>query len=105
MAGTEKGGHKAAQTIRSRYGRNFYVRIGQLGGMRSQQGGFASTKVGSDGLTGAQRAKLAGAKGGRKSRHRKAVVTANPHKQLMVKSHKVVTTKGRQKKVTPVQGR
>lgn len=71
MAGTEQGGHKAASTIRSRHGRDFYVRIGRLGGVKSRTGGFASTKVGRDGLTGAQRAKLAGARGGAKSKRGK----------------------------------
>ncbi len=71
MAGTEKGGYKAADTIRSRHGRDFYVRIGRLGGIKSRHGGFASTKVGKDGLTGAQRAKMAGARGGSKSRRGK----------------------------------
>lgn len=69
MAGTEKGGYKAASTIRLRHGRDFYVRIGHLGGVKKgRKKGFASDKVGSDGLTGTQRAKLAGAKGGAKSR-------------------------------------
>ena len=34
-------------------------------------GGFASEKVGKDGLTGKQRAEIAGAKGGRKSKRTK----------------------------------
>lgn len=72
MAGNSKGGALAAQTIRKRHGRDFYVRIGKLGGERSRNGGFASPKVGKDGLTGAQRAKLAGARGGAKSRRGKA---------------------------------
>ena len=71
MAGNAKGGHQAAKTIRARHGRDFYVRIGRLGGMKSRHGGFASTKVGKDGLTGSQRAKLAGARGGSKSRRGK----------------------------------
>lgn len=71
MPGNKKGGHKAADTIRLRYGRDFYRDIGRRGGMRSRNGGFASTKVGKDGLTGSQRAKLAGARGGSKSRRGK----------------------------------
>ena len=47
---------------------DFYKRIGKKGGMRSTTGGFACTEVGDDGLTGAERAKIAGAKGGRISR-------------------------------------
>ena len=38
--------------------------IGAMGGKVSRKGGFASAKVGKDGLTGAQRAKRAGAVGG-----------------------------------------
>lgn len=72
MPGNSKGGRRAAATIRSRHGRDFYVSIGRLGGRKSRNGGFASTKVGKDGLTGAQRAKLAGARGGAKSRRGKA---------------------------------
>ena len=72
MAGTKKGGHKAANTIRLRHGRDFYVNIGAMGGKVSRKGGFASAKVGKDGLTGAQRAKRAGAVGGTRSRRGKA---------------------------------
>ena len=71
MAGTEKGGRAAAKTIRSRHGRDFYVVIGRMGGQKSRNGGFASAKVGNDGLTGVQRAKLAGARGGAKSKRSK----------------------------------
>lgn len=38
------------------------------GAVRGKTGGFASEKIGKDGLTGLQRAVLAGAIGGRKSR-------------------------------------
>ena len=72
MAGNATGGHRAAATIRARHGRDFYVKIGHLGGKASKTGGFASTKVGKDGLTGAQRAKIAGAAGGARSRRGKA---------------------------------
>ena len=71
MAGTEMGGHKAAVTIRQRHGRDFYARIGRMGGQKSRRGGFASNKVGNDGLTGVERAKLAGALGGARSRRSK----------------------------------
>ena len=72
MPGTNIGGRRAANTIRSRHGRDFYVQIGRLGGMQSRHGGFASKKIGKDGLTGAQRAKSAGARGGAKSKRGKA---------------------------------
>ena len=73
MSGTVDGASKAKKTIRSRHGKDFYARIGRKGGRRSRTGGFASLKVGDDGLTGQQRARIAGARGGLKSRRGKAV--------------------------------
>ena len=68
MAGTLAGGRKARDTNYREHGKDFYKRIGSLGGKVSSTGGFASKKVGKDGLTGRERAKLAGAIGGFKSR-------------------------------------
>ena len=68
MSGTLEGGRKAAATNKAKYGKEFYANIGRKGGKRSSTGGFASLKVGKDGLTGAERAKLAGAKGGKLSK-------------------------------------
>jgi general stress protein YciG len=68
MPGTIEGGRKAAATNKAKYGDGFYSSIGRKGGKRSSTGGFASLKVGKDGLTGAERAKLAGAKGGKLSK-------------------------------------
>ena len=68
MSGTVSGGKKAAQSNMKKHGKDFYKRIGQKGGKNSKRGGFASEKIGKDGLTGAERAKLAGAKGGRISK-------------------------------------
>lgn len=68
MPGTKAGGLKAAATNLKRHGEDYYKRIGQKGGRVSCDGGFASNKVGKDGLTGLQRAKIAGAKGGSISR-------------------------------------
>ncbi len=53
---------------------NHFREIGKLGGQRGTTGGFASSKVGADGLTGKQRAALAGAKGGKISRRTKTVI-------------------------------
>ena len=64
MSGTKEGGAKAAKTNYERHGHQFYVNIGRKGGQNGTTGGFASEKVGKDGLTGSERAKLAGAKGG-----------------------------------------
>jgi hypothetical protein len=49
-------------------------RIGAMGGSRSRNGGFASKKVGRDGLTGRERAREYGAIGGRISRRPKKAV-------------------------------
>lgn len=74
MAGTPSGGKKAAQANVERYGKDFYRAIGKRGGANGKgpwyNGGFASDIVGKDGLTGPQRALIAGAKGGRISRRR-----------------------------------
>ena len=68
MSGTVEGGRKAYRANIARHGRDFYAKIGQMGGRRGHTGGFASDKVGPDGLTGRQRARVAGSKGGKISR-------------------------------------
>ena len=69
MPGTIEGGRKAAATNKKKYGNEFYANIGRKGGRNGHTGGFASNKLGRDGLTGAQRAKIAGAKGGHISKN------------------------------------
>jgi uncharacterized protein len=71
MAGTKIGGAKAGKTNKERYGDDYYARIGAQGGKKGKTGGFASDKVGKDGLTGRERARLAGQLGGLKSRRNK----------------------------------
>ena len=71
MAGTKAGGKAAANTNKTKYGTDFYAKIGAKGGSLGRSGGFASNKVGDDGLTGRQRAAIAGAQGGRISRRPK----------------------------------
>lgn len=68
MAGTKAGGIKAAKTNKKLHGQNFYKNIGRKGGRNGHTGGFASEEIGSDGLTGYERAKIAGQKGGRLSK-------------------------------------
>lgn len=68
MAGTREGGRKAAETVKKRHGEDFYATIGAKGGKRGKTGGFGSDKVGKDGLTGPERARLAGSRGGTISR-------------------------------------
>ena len=74
--GTESGDRAAEKwhaTMLERLGseeaiREHYRTIGRKGGQRSCNGGFASDKVGKDGLTGRERSRIAGYRGGRISR-------------------------------------
>lgn len=68
MAGNRIGGLKCAARNKELYGEDFYARIGKMGGYKGHTGGFGSDKVGRDGLTGKERAKIVGAKGGRASK-------------------------------------
>ena len=70
MSGTKIGGQKAARKNLER-NPNHYREIGKIGGRNGNTGGFASEIIGSDGLTGFERARVAGARGGRKSRRNK----------------------------------
>lgn len=64
MAGTKAGGTKAAATNKTKYGTDFYAKIGAKGGQKGTTGGFAANR---------ELARKAGAKGGRVSRRGKAV--------------------------------
>lgn len=64
MAGTKAGGMKAAATNKTKYGKDFYARIGQAGGKLGRTGGFYANR---------ELARVAGAKGGRLSRRTKKV--------------------------------
>lgn len=68
VVGTKIGGLKAKQTNYERHGRDFYKRIGQIGGRNGHTGGFASNP---------ELARLAGAKGGRISRRGRAKNSKN----------------------------
>lgn len=59
MAGTKKGGQKAASTNKSKYGADFYARIGAMGGRNGHTGGFAANR---------DLARKAGRLGGQRSR-------------------------------------
>lgn len=68
MAGTKAGGKKAAATNKARHGSDFYAKIGRKGGQNGTTGGFAANP---------ELARIAGAKGGRISRRRKATPKDN----------------------------
>ena len=63
MAGTVNGGKSAAATNKAKYGKDFYARIGAMGGKKGTTGGFFANR---------ELAREAGAKGGRVSRRSKA---------------------------------
>lgn len=44
MSGTAIGGKKAAQTNKTKYGADFYARIGAVGGKKGTTGGFWYSK-------------------------------------------------------------
>lgn len=71
MSGTKAGGRKAARRNKENFGEDYYRIIGAQGGEQGTTGGFASSKIGADGLTGRQRAKIVGVKGGH-NRHKKS---------------------------------
>lgn len=62
MAGTVKGGIEASKTIKAKHGRDFYQRIGAIGGKKGTTGGFYSNR---------ELARIAGRKGGLKSPKKK----------------------------------
>ncbi len=63
MAGTKAGGKAAAATNKTKYGKDFYAKIGAKGGSKGTTGGFFANR---------DLARVAGAKGGRISRRTKA---------------------------------
>ena len=64
MSGTKAGGQKAAATNKTKYGKDFYAKIGAAGGKIGRTGGFYANR---------ELARAAGAKGGRISRRTKKV--------------------------------
>lgn len=62
MAGTKDGGKAAAATNKTKYGADFYAKIGAIGGKKGRTGGFYANR---------DLARIAGAKGGRISRRNK----------------------------------
>ena len=64
MAGTKEGGKAAAATNKTKYGSDFYAKIGAKGGKLGKTGGFYANR---------ELARAAGARGGRVSRRTKKV--------------------------------
>ena len=74
MSGTKAGGQKAAATNKAKYGKEFYADIGRKGGRNGHTGGFAANP---------ELAKIAGAKGGKKSKRGPAIrLTADKIKKI-----------------------
>lgn len=75
MAGTIAGGKAAAATNYKRHGKDFYKRIGAIGGRASRTGGFASIKLHTCNLLEGEHriAKCAGMIGGKISRRGKQI--------------------------------
>lgn len=65
MAGTKMGGLRAAATNKAKYGKDFYARIGAMGGKLGHTGGFYANR---------ELARKAGQLGGRISRRTKKAV-------------------------------
>ena len=59
MSGTKEGGKATRATVLSKYGADYYARIGSMGGKAGTTGGFYANR---------ELARIAGAKGGAKSR-------------------------------------
>lgn len=62
MAGTTEGGKKASRKTLAKHGKDFYKRIGALGGARGTTGGFYANR---------ELARIAGRIGGSQSRRTK----------------------------------
>lgn len=61
MAGTALGGKLAAKTNMQKYGKDYYARIGRMGGKKGTTGGFYANR---------ELARIAGAEGGKISRRK-----------------------------------
>lgn len=80
MSGSKIGGVKAAATNKKNYGKDFYRKIGAIGGRNGHTGGFAANP---------KLARLAGACGGRNSKRGK-----DPERTMRAKRAKVLYEEG-----------
>lgn len=78
MSGTKSGGKKAAKTNIRLHGKDFYKRIGQIGGRNGHTGGFAANP---------ELARIAGRKGGAKSRRGPAKDDIDKIEEELEKEH------------------
>ena len=69
IAGTKIGGQKARETCLERYGKDYFARIGSIGGKNGTTGGFAANP---------ELAREAGRKGGRISKRGKSLKPKTP---------------------------
>lgn len=83
MAGTLAGGKKAAETNKAKYGTEYYRSIGRIGGHNGHTGGFAANP---------ELAKIAGARGGRKSRRGKATTCSKREAKAELIEEKIRAT-------------
>lgn len=70
MAGTREGGIKAAKSNKLKYGKDYYAKLGKLGGHNGHTGGFAANP---------ELARIAGAKGGKASKRGKSLTEKQKH--------------------------
>jgi general stress protein YciG len=75
MPGTREGGLKASATIKNRYGKSYYNRIGSLGGKKSVGGGFKKNP---------ELARLAGKLGGLKGRRGDTLTAVDMNKIIEI---------------------
>lgn len=89
MSGTVAGGKKAAATNMKKYGKDFYKKNGKKGGQNGHTGGFYANH---------ELARIAGAKGGKKSsragvRNGEGKTKPKAKKKEEVKYHEIVEIK------------
>lgn len=58
MAGNREGARKGNATKDKKYGVEWRTKLASTGGKMSTPGGFGTTKIGADGMTGQERAKF-----------------------------------------------
>jgi hypothetical protein len=68
MPGTHEGGKAAAQTIKDRYGKGFFAKIGSEGGKKSKTGGWYQLAQ-----ENPEKHRQLSSKGGKLSRRSKAI--------------------------------